>query len=187
MPLTLSTYSQPLAPSSLIVAPIAEWSALATELSVQVHPADLWSAGEEKPLAIAEVRLLRQFAARSRVGEMKLAIIRGADQLKMEPANALLKILEEPPPGFFLILLSESDHLLPTLRSRLTRLSSDQEYATLEGKAGSDYEAWRQAFTSFDLTDPKQRQEARNLLHLQALAHSGIKSDLLIKPFTSPR
>ena len=49
----------------------------------------------------------------------RVAVIDGADALRTEAANALLKTLEEPPPGAVLILTaSRPESLLPTIRSR---------------------------------------------------------------------
>lgn len=49
----------------------------------------------------------------------KVFIVREADRITSQAQNALLKTLEEPPAGTFLILLASSlDQLLPTTRSR---------------------------------------------------------------------
>jgi DNA polymerase-3 subunit delta' len=53
----------------------------------------------------------------------RVAVIDGAEYLRLEAANALLKTLEEPPPATTLILVADSCELLPrTLRSRVVRL-----------------------------------------------------------------
>ncbi|MDZ4687741.1 MAG: DNA polymerase III subunit delta' [Planctomycetaceae bacterium] len=52
-------------------------------------------------------------------GSRKVAIINDADTMNDEAANALLKTLEEPPDGAMLILVASNlDSLLPTIRSR---------------------------------------------------------------------
>ncbi len=52
-------------------------------------------------------------------GERKIAIVDDADYFNQEGANALLKTLEEPPPGAVLILIGTSEQRqLPTIRSR---------------------------------------------------------------------
>ncbi len=49
----------------------------------------------------------------------RLAIIDDADRMNDESANALLKTLEEPPPGSILILVAaDLEPILPTIRSR---------------------------------------------------------------------
>ncbi len=51
--------------------------------------------------------------------DRRIAIIDDAQTLNEESANALLKTLEEPPPGSILFLISSgADALLPTIRSR---------------------------------------------------------------------
>ena len=74
---------------------------------------------------IAMVRLLQRRAALTSVeGGSRVFIIGEADRLvaqeaSPEAANALLKLLEEPPPGsLFLLTTVDSRRLLPTIRSR---------------------------------------------------------------------
>ena len=53
------------------------------------------------------------------MGGRKVAIIDDADHLHKESANALLKTLEEPPPGSVMILIgTTASRQLPTIRSR---------------------------------------------------------------------
>ncbi len=52
-------------------------------------------------------------------GRARVFIIRRADELRLEAANALLKTLEEPRAGsHFILLTNRPDKLLPTIRSR---------------------------------------------------------------------
>ena len=52
-------------------------------------------------------------------GGRKIAVIDDADVISLEAANALLKTLEEPPPGAMIILIGTSaSQQLPTIRSR---------------------------------------------------------------------
>ena len=52
-------------------------------------------------------------------GKKKVVIINQAQKMTIEAANALLKVLEEPPPDTVLILLANNrDSLLPTIVSR---------------------------------------------------------------------
>ncbi len=56
-------------------------------------------------------------------GSRLVIIIDGAGAMSPEAANALLKTLEEPPPGvLFLLLTDDEDALLPTIRSRCQAL-----------------------------------------------------------------
>ncbi len=56
-------------------------------------------------------------------GSRTVIIIDGAGSMTVDAANALLKTLEEPPPGvLFLLLADDEDALLPTIRSRCQTL-----------------------------------------------------------------
>lgn len=53
------------------------------------------------------------------LGAGKVFIIDEAERLEADGQNVLLKVLEEPPPGTFIVLVTSSlDRLLPTIRSR---------------------------------------------------------------------
>jgi DNA polymerase III subunit delta' len=68
--------------------------------------------------------LMREIQLKSSEAEFKVAVIVGADRLKLEAANAFLKTLEEPPPKSVLILLStEPARILETILSRCLRLN----------------------------------------------------------------
>ncbi len=57
-------------------------------------------------------------------GAWRVVIIDSADDMNRNAANALLKVLEEPPPQALVILVSHNPgSLLPTIRSRCRRLS----------------------------------------------------------------
>jgi DNA polymerase-3 subunit delta' len=52
-------------------------------------------------------------------GRMRVFIIQGADVLSVDAANALLKVLEEPPPDVLILLLTDNPAgVLPTVKSR---------------------------------------------------------------------
>ncbi len=56
-------------------------------------------------------------------GGWRVVIVDGAEDINRNAANALLKVLEEPPPRAVLILVcSAAGRLLPTIRSRCRRL-----------------------------------------------------------------
>jgi DNA polymerase III subunit delta' len=57
-------------------------------------------------------------------GGWRIVVVDGADAMNRNAANALLKILEEPPRRALLLLLAHSPgRLLPTIRSRVRRLA----------------------------------------------------------------
>jgi DNA polymerase-3 subunit delta' len=67
--------------------------------------------------------LLHDLSLHPMSASRRIAILDDADKLNEESANALLKTLEEPPPGALLFLISPSlDTLLPTIRSRCQKV-----------------------------------------------------------------
>ncbi|MFO1106402.1 MAG: DNA polymerase III subunit delta' [Amaricoccus sp.] len=75
-------------------------------------------------ITVDEVRALKGFFQMSAAeGGWRVAIVDAADELNDAAANALLKILEEPPPRSVLLLVCHAPaRLLPTLRSRCRML-----------------------------------------------------------------
>ncbi|MEJ0042426.1 MAG: DNA polymerase III subunit delta' [Rhizomicrobium sp.] len=75
-------------------------------------------------LSVGVVRKLSGFfGMTSGAGGWRVAIVDTADDMNDAAANALLKMLEEPPPRAMLLLLSNvPGRLLPTIRSRCQRL-----------------------------------------------------------------
>ena len=71
-------------------------------------------------ITVDEVRRLKSFFALSAAdGGRRVAIVDCADEMNPSAANALLKILEEPPVNVTLLLIShQPSGLLPTIRSR---------------------------------------------------------------------
>ncbi|WP_412505950.1 DNA polymerase III subunit delta' [Roseovarius sp. SYSU LYC5161] len=81
--------------------------------------------GRLRDMIIAEdVRDLNQFLQLSAAdGGRRVVIIDSADEMNTQAANALLKMLEEPPERTFLLLVShQPSRLLPTIRSRCRAL-----------------------------------------------------------------
>ncbi len=79
---------------------------------------------DQTDIPIDSVRgLQRALSLRPVEGRARVAIIDPADRLNAQGQNALLKILEEPGPATFLILVtSRPESLLETVRSRVDRL-----------------------------------------------------------------
>jgi len=104
----------------------ARWEALA---EIREDPLKPPSTDGPRTLYLAAARTLRRQAQnRPSMGNRQVFIIADAENLAQgesssEAANALLKLLEEPPEGTTLILTSgEPGRLLPTIRSRTTPL-----------------------------------------------------------------
>lgn len=78
-----------------------------------------------KVLKIDTIRFLQsRFQQTAQQGDKKIAIVGPAEQMNENAANALLKILEEPPADtYFILLTHHSSKLLPTIRSRCQRIS----------------------------------------------------------------
>jgi DNA polymerase-3 subunit delta' len=96
---------------------------------IRANPLRVTFDNEPKSLYLAAARSLRKKAQRRpSMGPRQVFIIADAESLapqdsSSEAANALLKVLEEPPAGTTLILTSaEPGRLLPTIRSRTTPL-----------------------------------------------------------------
>jgi DNA polymerase-3 subunit delta' len=75
-------------------------------------------------IRVEEIRELSGlFGLTSADGGWRVAIIDTADEMNENAANALLKMLEEPPPRSLFLLISHAPgKLLPTIRSRTQRL-----------------------------------------------------------------
>lgn len=75
-------------------------------------------------IRVDEVRKMKSFFALSAAdGGRRVAIIDAADDLNTGAANALLKLLEEPPADVtFLVIAHQPHRLLPTIRSRCREL-----------------------------------------------------------------
>lgn len=87
----------------------------------------LWNEKTSKyqsEITVETIRNLSAFLSRTAaLGGARVAIIDAADDLNRNAANALLKVLEEPPRDTLLILLSASPgRLLATIRSRCRRI-----------------------------------------------------------------
>lgn len=88
------------------------------------RPYDEKSARLRQEITVEEVRRMKSFFTLSSAdGGRRVAIIDSVDEMNPSAANALLKLLEEPPEGVVLILISHQPfRLLPTIRSRCREL-----------------------------------------------------------------
>lgn len=78
-------------------------------------------------IRVDEVRAMSGlFQQASRAGGYRICIIDTAEDLNTNSANALLKLIEEPPSrSLFLVLAHHPAQVLPTLRSRCRKLTLD--------------------------------------------------------------
>lgn len=126
-------------------------------------------------ISVDQVRgLHRLFATTASLSPWRVVVIDAIDDLERPAANALLKMLEEPPPhSLFLLVSHAADRLLPTIRSRCRQL-----------KLGAlDVDAMRAALT--DLLPDADGDEIRALAQVgegspgRALAFRGLEIDAL--------
>jgi len=91
----------------------------------------------EGEIPVERVRKIGEFLSLTPAeGGWRMVIVDAADDLNRHGANAILKLLEEPPRAALMILVSHSpDRLLPTIRSRCRRLTlrplSDESVTSL--------------------------------------------------------
>jgi DNA polymerase-3 subunit delta' len=93
----------------------------------RVEPEIFWAEKPEKPSIIVKVEQVRELAdflyLRSHRGKLRVALVHPAEDMNENAANALLKGLEEPPPGAIFILVSHRPaQLLPTILSRCVKV-----------------------------------------------------------------
>ena len=88
------------------------------------RPYDVDKKKLKTQITVDEIRKLKSFFQLSSAdGGWRVAIIDAADELNGAAANALLKILEEPPERSLILLIAhQPGRLLPTILSRCSRL-----------------------------------------------------------------
>jgi DNA polymerase-3 subunit delta' len=119
----------PAPPSSLYIDPenpIARRIANLSEsrLFLLRRPYDEKAARLKQDITVDEVRKMKSFFALSAAdGGRRVAIVDCLDDMNTSAANALLKLLEEPPARVTLLLIAHQPaRLLPTIRSRCREL-----------------------------------------------------------------
>ena len=107
------------------------WDPVARTIAAQSHP-DLLvleraveGGKTKKSISVDQARDLPEFFSKSpSQAHYRVAIIDAADDLNLNAANALLKVLEEPPERGVLFLVTHAPgRLLATIRSRCRRLA----------------------------------------------------------------
>ncbi|MEI5638741.1 MULTISPECIES: DNA polymerase III subunit delta' [unclassified Pseudoalteromonas] len=132
------------------------------------HPDKLLVASEGKSIGVDEIREISDFANHSaQQGGNKVALIEQGHLMTHSAANALLKTLEEPNPGRYLIITSDDDSKLPaTILSRCNKVvmhspthEQAQQWLTQQGIA-CDY-PWFSEFARQPLMVAKWHQQER--------------------------
>ena len=141
-----------------------------------------------KEIKIEQIRQLADFMNISthRQG-LRVVVLYPAEALNMPASNALLKTLEEPPPGTVFLLSSNSlDRLLPTILSRCRKFAlpmpgHDEALAWLKAQGVADADSWLREqggapLAALAQSESGSREEMDMLL--QMLAHPSVEAAL---------
>ncbi len=130
------------------------------------HPDFIFVPPDGTSLKIDQVRAVKDFAYRKpALSKRKVILMDDAHTMTRESANALLKVLEEPPPDTHFILVSEGkEALLPTIISRtyqveFSPLDRESFYELLGEESEDLYRA-----SKGSLTVAKELREKSDLL-----------------------
>lgn len=89
----------------------------------KVHPNVLWISPDGAAIKVDQIREINEFLNLSGLqGDYRIVIIHHASAMNTNAANAMLKILEEPTPNALMLLLSETERLPMTIKSRCQRI-----------------------------------------------------------------
>jgi DNA polymerase-3 subunit delta' len=119
------------------------------KIEQSLHPDVRIVAPDGAFIKIDQIRaLIDEIAYQPFEGRFRIAIIDGADLMRTEAANCLLKTLEEPPSRSILILITPKPYsLLITIRSRSRLIhfgslpeAAIAEYLVRQGRIGADAE-----------------------------------------------
>jgi DNA polymerase III subunit delta' len=146
------------------------------------------SAGEKKKkpskqIKISQIRdLLDSIQTGTHQGGRRVILLAPAESMNTATANALLKTLEEPPPDTVMLLVSsEPDRLLPTIRSRCQGLAFGEPDSALAL-------AWLREAEVADAADLLARYGGAPLLAKEAATEeSGLDFDALIAGLAAPK
>lgn len=103
----------------------------------QLSPDELKELKKSAYIRVDDVRTINEFLSRRSSGDgWRVVLIDSVDDMNSAAANAVLKILEEPPHKTLMLLVSHNpNRLLPTIRSRCAKLElkplQDGEVASL--------------------------------------------------------
>lgn len=84
------------------------------------HPDVVIAEPEGRQIKVDRIRYLKsEFTKSAMEGNQKLFIIKDAEKMTTSAANSLLKFIEEPGPGIYILMLtSNKSAVLPTIQSR---------------------------------------------------------------------
>jgi len=180
------------------------------------RPVDEKTGKVKSAITVDEVRRAGKFFSQtSGTGNWRIVIIDPADDMNRNAANAILKILEEPPKrAMFLVLSHAPGKLLPTIRSRclplklaplddqalvsalahlgIQSVGQGEEQALLSAAKGSVGEALKllnygggDIIEAYNAVLSSEGPAARKAMHRLADALSGKESDTIFDFFVS--
>ena len=97
---------------------------------------------DNSTIGVEQVRETIAFLSTSPIeGDRKIVIIHDCDSITLNAANALLKILESPGKKIFILITSQAQNILPTVKSRcqiipFARLPIDEVKTIRESQKG---------------------------------------------------
>jgi DNA polymerase-3 subunit delta' len=120
---------------------------------------------------------------------LRVVVLYPAEALNMPSSNALLKTLEEPPPGTVFLLSSNSlDRLLPTILSRCRKFALPmpnhaEALAWLKAQGVADADSWLREqggapLAALEQAEAGSREDLEMLLQL--LAHPSVEGALKV-------
>lgn len=140
-----------------------------------------------KSISVDQMREVQQAASLNPYeGRTRVIVIDPADEMSESAQNAFLKTLEEPPPHVvFVLIASDADRLLETIRSRCARIdfglvAADEIEAALCERGATAEDArllarlsgGRPGWAIDAMTDPKVLERRREVLDMaRSLAH----------------
>lgn len=148
-------------------------------------------------ISIDDVRALQERLYEKPTRQYRCCIIRSIERMEDPPANAFLKVLEEPPPGMIFLLTAESrTSVLPTMLSRCRimqfRRVGDRDLAPmLKGVAEEDQQFLRHVAQGAPGIIERLKRDpdallAEKQLHAQATAFWAQKSPLQRQKLLAP-
>ncbi len=141
-PLLTQYHNGQLSHATLLIADSSQAQELITDFLQQLSTkaTDYLIFSSDESIKIADTRNILRFANLQRTtnSPLKLIALPNAQQLTPEAANALLKILEEPPKGtYFILAARQSEAVLPTIQSRCQIIRLTNQHTTSQGDAAN--------------------------------------------------
>lgn len=134
-------------PDLIRVVPAADAAAAATEAEAETPARETPAKAASAQILIEQIRDLQAaLSITGHHGSRRVVVLDPAEAMNLFTANALLKLLEEPPTGcVFLLVSSAPRRLLPTIRSRCQQWHfarpSEAELAHWKEQADRDTQA----------------------------------------------